>query len=57
MDKLKAPREKRKSNRVFMYLPLEYRVRNAPYAHEGYVVDASEGGPFLIIPTEIYPSA
>ncbi|MGZ3579265.1 MAG: PilZ domain-containing protein [Syntrophales bacterium] len=47
MEKSKIPREKRKSERVFMYLPLEYRVRNAPYIHEGYVVNASEGG-FLI---------
>ncbi len=30
-----------------MYLPLEYRVTNAPYTHGGHVVNASEGG-FLI---------
>jgi Tfp pilus assembly protein PilZ len=47
MEKLKAPREKRKSQRVIMYLPLEYRVRNAPYIHEGYVVNASEGGSLI----------
>ncbi len=44
---MKAPREKRKSERVLMYLPLEYRVKNAPYLHQGLVVNASEGG-FLI---------
>jgi hypothetical protein len=44
MERLKAPREKRKSNRIFMYLPLEYRVKNSLYAHGGHVVDASEGG-------------
>ncbi len=47
MQKLKNPMEKRKSERVFMYLPLEYRVTNAPYTHGGHVVNASEGG-FLI---------
>ncbi len=30
-----------------MYVPLEYRVRNAPYVHKGHVVNTSEGG-FLI---------
>ncbi len=44
---MKAPREKRKSERVLMYLPLEYQVKNAPYLHQGLVVNASEGG-FLI---------
>ncbi len=47
MEKLKAPREKRRSERVFMYLPLEYRVTNGPYAHGGHVINSSEGG-FLI---------
>ena len=41
---MNAPREKRRSERKFMYLPLEYRVRNAPYILEGHVVNASEGG-------------
>jgi hypothetical protein len=54
MEKLKAPREKRKSERVFTYLPLEYRVRNAPYIHEGHVVNASEGG-FLIYSSKDIP--
>src|SRR5512139_3271671 len=54
MEKLKAPREKRKSKRVFTYLPLEYRVRNAPYIHEGHVVNASEGG-FLISSSKDIP--
>ena len=54
MDKLKGPREKRKSERVFTYLPLEYRVRNAPYMHEGHVVNASEGG-FLIYSNKDIP--
>jgi len=44
---LRASREKRKSDRIFTYLPLEYRVRNPPYIHEGHVANASEGG-FLI---------
>ena len=54
MEKLKVPREKRKSQRVFMYVPLEYRVRNAPYIHEGHVVNASEGG-FLIYSSKDIP--
>lgn len=54
MEKMKSPREKRKSKRVFMYLPLEYRVRNAPYIHEGHVVNASEGG-FLIYSSKDIP--
>src|SRR4030043_962730 len=54
MEKLKVPREKRKSQRVLMYVPLEYRVRNAPYIHEGHVVNASEGG-FLIYSSKDIP--
>ncbi len=27
-----------------MYLPLEYRVTNGPYAHRGRVINSSEGG-------------
>ena len=54
MEKLKAPREKRKSQRVFMYVPLECWVRNAPYIHEGHVVNASEGG-FFIYSSEDIP--
>ncbi len=51
---MKAPREKRKSERIFTYLPLEYRVRNAPYIHEGHVVNTSEGG-FLIYSSKDIP--
>ena len=54
MEKLKAPKEKRKSERVFMYLPLEYRVINAPYAHGGHVINSSEGG-FLIYSNKDIP--
>jgi hypothetical protein len=54
MEKLKAPREKRRSERIFTYLPLEYRVRNAPYIHEGHVVNASEEG-FLIYSSKDIP--
>ncbi len=39
--------ERRKSPRLLMDLPLEYRVVNAPYAHGGIVVNGSEEG-FLI---------
>ncbi len=39
-----APAEKRKSERVSMYLPLNYRVKTPAYVHEGPVVNASEGG-------------
>jgi len=46
-EKLEAPRERRKSERVFMYLPLEYRVTNGPYPHGGHVINSSAGG-FLI---------
>jgi len=51
---MEAPREKRKSERVLMYLPLIYRVKNAPYIHEGHVVNASEGG-FLIYSSKDIP--
>jgi len=36
--------EKRKYPRVFMDLPLEYRVLDAPHAHGGLVANASEAG-------------
>ncbi len=51
---MKAAREKRRSERVLMYLPLEYRVKNPPYIHEGIVVNASEGG-FLISSSKDMP--
>jgi hypothetical protein len=44
MEKAKDPRERRRSPRLLMDLPLEYRVINAPYAKGGIVVNASEGG-------------
>ncbi len=37
-------KERRKFQRLLMDLPLEYRVANAPYAHGGLVVNASEVG-------------
>jgi hypothetical protein len=40
-----APREeRRKHTRVFLDLPIEYRVMDAPLAHGGLVVNASEMG-------------
>jgi hypothetical protein len=39
--------ERRRFPRLLLDLPLEYRVVNAPYAHGGIVVNASEVG-FLI---------
>ncbi len=36
--------ERRKHTRISVDLPLEYRVMNAPYAHGGLVVNASEVG-------------
>lgn len=36
--------DRRRSPRISMDLPLEYRVINAPYAHGGLVVNASEIG-------------
>ncbi len=40
-----TPREeRRKYPRVLLDLPLEYRVMDAPYAHGGLVVNASEMG-------------
>jgi hypothetical protein len=39
-----ARKERRRSSRLLMDLPLEYRVVNAPYAHGGIVVNASEVG-------------
>ena len=37
-----------------MYLPLEYRVTNAPYLHGGHVINSSEGG-FLIYSNKDIP--
>ncbi len=36
--------ERRKYPRVFLDLPIEYRVMDVPYAHGGLVVNASEMG-------------
>jgi len=44
MEKLKDPRERRRSPRLLVDLPLEYRIKNAPYAQGGIVVNASEEG-------------
>jgi hypothetical protein len=44
MERSNPPKERRKSPRLLMDLPLEYRVMNAPYAHGGLVVNASEVG-------------
>ena len=46
--------ERRKSPRLLMDLPLEYRVLNAPYAHGGIVVNGSEEG-FLIYSVKDMP--
>jgi c-di-GMP-binding flagellar brake protein YcgR len=44
MDKETPREERRKYPRVSLDLPLEYRVMDAPYAHGGLVVNASEMG-------------
>ncbi len=44
MEKSNTGRERRRSPRKVMDLPLEYRVISAPYAHGGLVVNASEVG-------------
>jgi hypothetical protein len=44
MERSSAHKERRKSPRLLLDLPLEYRVMNAPYAHGGLVVNASEVG-------------
>jgi hypothetical protein len=44
MERSSAHNERRKSPRLLLDLPLEYRVMNAPYAHGGLVVNASEVG-------------
>jgi hypothetical protein len=46
--------ERRRSPRLLMDLPLEYRVVNAPYAHGGIVVNGSEEG-FLIYSVKDMP--
>ena len=44
MEKLGSMRDRRKSRRWMLDLPLEYRTTDVPYAHGGLVVNASELG-------------
>jgi len=44
MKKPSAPRERRKSPRLTIDLPLEYRLSHAPRPHGGIAVNASEVG-------------
>jgi hypothetical protein len=44
VEKVTPYLEKRRYPRMSLDLPLEYRVMNAPYAHGGLVVNASEVG-------------
>ena len=44
MDKGSPHAERRRHPRMSLDLPLEYRVMDAPYAHGGLVVNASEVG-------------
>lgn len=44
MEKVSPHSERRKHPRMSLDLPLEYRVMNAPYAHGGLVINASEVG-------------
>jgi len=44
MEKVTPHMERRRYPRMSLDLPLEYRVMNAPYAHGGLVVNASEVG-------------
>lgn len=44
MEKSKSMKDRRKSQRMMLDLPLEYRVMDVPYAHGGLVVNASELG-------------
>lgn len=44
MEKSIAMKERRRSQRKMLDLPLEYRAMDAPYAHGGLVVNASEIG-------------
>jgi hypothetical protein len=47
-------KERRRSPRLFIELPLEYRVMNAPYSHGGLAVNVSEVG-LLINSTKNMP--
>lgn len=44
MEKVSPHSERRRHPRRSLDLPLEYRVMNAPYAHGGLVINASEVG-------------
>src|SRR4030042_6825225 len=44
MEKVTPHMERRRCPRMSLDLPLEYRVMDAPYAHGGLVVNASELG-------------
>jgi hypothetical protein len=51
MESPKYFKDRRKYPRMYMYLPLEYRVKYGSPARGGIVIDASEKG-FLIYSTE-----
>jgi len=44
MENIMELEEKRKCPRVWMDLPLEYQILDAPFAHGGVVANASETG-------------
>lgn len=44
MEESDPLKERRRFPRLFIELPLEYRVLNASYSHGGLVVNMSEGG-------------
>jgi hypothetical protein len=48
MESSNALLEKRRHTRVFMDLPLEYQILDAPYAHGGVVANASEAGLLIL---------
>jgi hypothetical protein len=44
MEKLNARKERRRSRRRALGLPVDYRIMDASYPHGGLVVNASESG-------------
>jgi hypothetical protein len=48
MESSNALLEKRRHPRVFVDLPLEYQVLDAPYTHGGVVANASETGLLIL---------
>ncbi len=44
MERLKSKKDRRKSQRIVLDLPVEYRVRGMPSAHGGLAVNASDVG-------------